>query len=221
MRSYQNLIGGDWLPAKSGQTVQNVNPADTREIVAQYPLSGKEDAVAAIDAAKKAYPGWAAMTSVARGRILSKASQLIESRKAELAQLLTREEGKTLAEATGEVQRAADIFRFFGGLSYTLGGSTIPHDVPGNLLFTRREPLGVVGLITPWNFPVAIPAWKMAPALVAGNAVVIKPASQAPALAFELAKALAEAGLPKGALNVVTGEGRAVGGELATNPAVA
>ncbi|HKS35810.1 MAG TPA: aldehyde dehydrogenase family protein, partial [Verrucomicrobiae bacterium] len=203
------------------QTVQNFNPADTREVVAQYPLSGKEDALAAIDAAKKAYPGWAATTPVARGRILSKTSQILESRKAELAELLTREEGKTLAESTGEVQRAADIFRFFGGLSYTLGGSTIPHDLPGNFLFTRREPLGVVGLITPWNFPVAIPAWKLAPALVSGNAVVIKPATQAPAMTLELARALAEAGLPKGVLNVVIGEGRAVGGELAGNSAVA
>jgi aldehyde dehydrogenase (NAD+) len=221
MRSYQNFIGGDSVPPKSGQTVQNVNPADTREVVAQYPLSGKDDAVAAIDAAKKAYPGWAAMSSVARGRILSKASQILESRKPELAELLTREEGKTLAESTGEVQRAADIFRFFGGLSYTLGGQTIPHDLPGNLLFTRREPLGIVALITPWNFPVAIPAWKLAPALVSGNAVVIKPATQAPAMTLELAKALAEAGLPKGVLNVVIGEGRTVGGELAGNPAVA
>jgi aldehyde dehydrogenase (NAD+) len=145
----------------------------------------------------------------------------LEARKTELAELLTREEGKTLAEATGEVQRAADIFRFFGGLSYTLGGSTIPHDLPGNLLFTRREPLGVIALITPWNFPIAIPGWKLAPALVAGNTVILKPASQAPALTFEIARALAEAGLPKGVLNVVTGEGRAVGGELATHPAVA
>jgi len=118
------------------------------------------------------------------------------------------------------VQRTADIFRFFGGISYTLGGQTIPHDLPGNLLYTRREPLGVVGLITPWNFPIAIPAWKMAPALVSGNAVIIKPASQAPAMTCEVAKILAEAGLPKGVLNVVIGEGRAVGGELATNPDV-
>ena len=207
--------------AASGKTFTNQNPADTREAVASYQQSGQAEAVAAINAAQAAFSGWAAMTSVARGRILSKASQLLEARKAELAELLTREEGKTLAEATGEVQRAADIFRFFGGLSYTLGGSTIPHDLPGNLLFTRREPLGVVGLITPWNFPIAIPVWKLAPALVCGNAVVIKPASQAPALTLEIAKALAEAGLPKGVLNVVTGEGRAVGGELATNPAIA
>jgi aldehyde dehydrogenase (NAD+) len=150
--------------------------------------------------------------------VLSKASQILESRKPELAELLTREEGKTLAESTGEVQRAIDIFRFFGGLSYTLGGQTIPHELPGNLLFTMRQPLGVVGLITPWNFPIAIPAWKLAPALVSGNTVVLKPASQAPAMSLELARALHEAGLPKGVLNVVIGEGRAVGGELATSP---
>lgn len=220
MRTYENFIAGETMPAKSGQTFKNFNPADRREFVGQYPLSGREDAAAAIAAAQAAFPAWAGTTPPARGRILSKTSQLLEARKAELAELLTREEGKTLAEATGEVQRAADIFRFFGGLGYTLGGSTIPHDLPGNLLFTRREPLGVVGLITPWNFPIAIPAWKIAPALIAGNSVVIKPASQAPALTFEIAKALAEAGLPKGVLNVVTGEGRAVGGELATNPAV-
>lgn len=221
MQTYQNFIGGEWVPAKSGQTFQNTNPADTREVVSQYPQSGQADALAAIEAAKAALAGWAATTSVARGRVLSKVSQLLEARKPELAKLLTREEGKTLAEATGEVQRTADIFRFFGGLSYTVGGQTIPHDLPNNLLFTRREPVGVVALITPWNFPIAIPAWKMAPALLCGNAVIIKPASQAPAMTMELAKILTEAGLPKGVLNVVTGDGRAVGGELSSNPNVA
>ena len=221
MRTYLNLIDGEWRGATSGKTLQNPNPADTREIVAEYPASGKEDTSAAIEASKKSFPAWSAMTPVARGRILSKASQILESRKPELAELLTREEGKTLAESTGEVQRAADIFRFFGGLSYTLGGQTLPHELPGNLLYTVRQPLGVVGLITPWNFPVAIPAWKMAPALLSGNTVVIKPASPAPAMTMELAKALQEAGLPKGVLNVVVGEGRTVGNELATNSAVA
>src|SRR5947207_606956 len=220
MRTYHNFIGGEWVAAKSGRTCRNANPADAREIVAEYPSSGKEDALAAIEAARNASAPWAGMTPVARGRIFSRASQILESRKAELAELLTREEGKTLAESAGEVQRALDIFRFFGGLSYTLGGQTIPHELPQQLLYTRREPLGVVALITPWNFPVAIPAWKMAPALVSGNAIVIKPATQAPALTLELAKALAEAGLPKGVLNVVVGEGRAVGGELAANPKV-
>lgn len=220
MRSYANFIGGEWIAAHSGATCRNTNPADTRETVAAYPLSDQTDARAAVEAARQVFPAWSAMTAVARGRILSKTSQILESRKAELAELLTREEGKTLTEATGEVQRAIDIFRFFGGLSYTLGGQTIPHDLPGNLLYTRREPLGVVALITPWNFPVAIPAWKMAPALVCGNSVVIKPASQAPAMTLELARALAEAGLPKGVLNVVIGEGRSVGAELAAHPAV-
>jgi aldehyde dehydrogenase (NAD+) len=221
MRSYKNFIAGEWNAAASGKTFRNANPADTRETVAEYPASGSGEARAGIDAAVAAHPGWVAQTPVARGRVLSKASQVLESRKAELAELLTREEGKTLAESAGEVQRAIDIFRFFGGLSYTIGGQTLPHDLPNNLLFTRREPLGVVGLITPWNFPIAIPAWKMAPALVSGNAVVLKPASQAPAMSLELAKALAEAGLPKGVVNVVTGDGRAVGGELASNTNVA
>lgn len=221
MTTYKNFINGEGRAAQSGRTYQTVNPADTREIVAEYPLSDQADAHAAVEAATQAYPAWATTTPVARGRILSKASQLIETRKAELARLLTREEGKTLTESTGEVQRTADIFRFFGALSYQLGGQTIPHDLPGNLLYTRREPLGVVALVTPWNFPLAIPAWKLAPALVSGNAVVLKPASQAPALTLELAKLLTEAGLPKGVFNVVIGEGRAVGGELAAHPSVA
>jgi acyl-CoA reductase-like NAD-dependent aldehyde dehydrogenase len=220
LRTYQNFIGGEWSAAVKVQSYQTRNPADAREAVAQYSLASQADAAEAVMAAKHAFSAWAAATVVARGRVLSKASQILEGRKAELATLLTREEGKTLADSTGEVQRAIDIFRFFGGLSYTLGGQTIPHDLPGNLLFTRREPLGVVALITPWNFPIAIPAWKIAPALVCGNAVVIKPASQAPAMAFELARALAEAGLPKGAFNVITGEGRKVGAGLAGNPAV-
>ena len=220
MKRYDLFVNGQSVPAADGRTFRTVNPADTRETVAEYALGGAADVTAAVAAAKAAFPKWAAQTPVARGRILAKASQLIEARKGELAELLTREEGKTLAEATGEVQRAADILRFYGGLGYQLGGQTIPHDLPGNLMFTRREPLGVVGLITPWNFPIAIPAWKMAPALVCGNAVVLKPASQAPAMALELAKALAEAGLPAGVLNVITGDGRPFAAELATNPAV-
>jgi 2,5-dioxopentanoate dehydrogenase len=216
----RNFINGEWKPASSGRTFQNFNPADTRELVAEYPLSEAEDAAQGIAAAKNAFASWSSLTSVARGRFLSKASQILESRKAQLAEALTREEGKTLAESTGEVQRAIDIFRFFGGLSYTLGGQTLPHDLPHNLLYTVRQPLGVVALITPWNFPIAIPAWKLAPALVSGNTVVLKPASQAPGMALELARALHEAGLPKGVFNVVLGEGRTVGHALAANSAV-
>jgi aldehyde dehydrogenase (NAD+) len=220
MISYQNLIGGQWVAAQDGRTFTTTNPADTRETVATYALGGAADYAAATRAASEALPKWSAQTAVARGRFLSKAAQILESRKAELATLLTREEGKTLTEATGEVGRAVDIFRFYGGLSYTVGGQTIPHDLPGNLLLTRREPVGVVALITPWNFPIAIPAWKLVPALLCGNTVVLKPASQAPSMALELAKALQEAGLPPGVLNVVAGEGRAFGSEIASNAAI-
>lgn len=221
MRTYQDLIGGEWVGTQDGKTFQTRNPADTREMVAEYPKAGAVESRQALDAAARAFPGWASQTPVARGRILSAASQILANKKAELAELLTREEGKTLAEATGEVQRAIDIFRFYGGVSYTVGGQVIPHDLPANLLFTRREPLGVTVLITPWNFPVAIPAWKMAPALLCGNTVVIKPASVAPAMTCELARALMEAGLPKGVLNVITGEGRPFGEEVARHPGVA
>jgi aldehyde dehydrogenase (NAD+) len=220
VRTYQNLIGGQGSLAASGRTFETRNPADSREIVALYPSSGAPEAAAAVAAAREAFPKWAAQTAVARGRILSKTSQILESRKPELAELLTREEGKTLAEATGEVQRAIDIFRYYGGISYNASGQTFPHDLASNLMFTRREPLGVVALITPWNFPIAIPAWKTAPALLAGNTVVLKPASQAPAMALEMARALNEAGLPPGVLNVFVGEGRPFGAEVASNPAV-
>lgn len=221
MQHYANLIGGEWVQAAGGEKFLTKNPADTREVVAEYAMGGAADAEKAISAARQAYPAWSKTTAVARGRILSKASQILEARKVELATLLTREEGKTLAESTGEVQRSADIFRFFGGLSYVMGGKTIPHDLPGNLLYTVRQALGVVGLITPWNFPIAIPVWKLAPALLAGNTVVIKPASQAPAMTLEVARALMEAGLPPGVLNVVVGNGRAVGGAIASSAAVA
>jgi aldehyde dehydrogenase (NAD+) len=220
MTEYQNFIGGE-LTASSTRRFTTHNPADAREPVATYVDAGDTDARAAVEAALGAFPAWAAQTPIARGRILSKASQLIESKKADLAKLLTREEGKTLAESTGEVQRAADIFRFFGGISYTLAGTTIPHDLPGNLLYTRREPLGVVGLITPWNFPIAIPVWKLAPALLCGNTVVLKPSPIAPTLSFEVAAILKEAGLPAGVLNVITGEGAAAGQALAAHPKVA
>ncbi len=220
MQVYQNFIDGEWTESQNGIRYETGNPADTREIVAQYPSSKPQDCRQAIQAAQEALPQWMGMTAVARGRILSRASQVLDSRKDSLAVLLTREEGKTLAESMGEVQRAIDIFRFFGGYSYVFGGQTIPHDLPGNFLYTRREPLGVVALITPWNFPIAIPAWKLAPALLCGNTVILKPASQAPAMSLEIARAMAEAGLPKGVLNVVIGPGSEIGNELAGHAAV-
>ncbi len=221
MREYKNFINGEWTSAQSGEVFVNHNPADIREAVASYAKGGRADALAAVDAAKAAFPAWRDTTAPARGRILSAAANILASRRDELAELLTREEGKTKTEAGMEVGRTVDIFRFMAGLSYTIGGQVMPHDLPNNMLFTKREPLGVVALITPWNFPIALPAWKLAPALVSGNAVVLKPASQAPSMALELARAFAEAGLPKGVLNVVVGSGREVGDALATHPDVA
>ncbi len=221
MKEYQNFIGGEWVPAASGERLVNNNPADTREEVASYAMGGRADAEAAIDAAAKAFPGWRATTAPARGKILSAVANIIAGRSGELAELLCREAGKTKVEAGMEVGRTVDIFRFMAGLSYTIGGSVVPHDLPNNMLFTKREPLGVVGLITPWNFPIALPAWKLAPALVSGNTVVLKPASLAPSMTLEIAKAFDEAGLPKGVLNVVAGSGREVGDALATSPSVA
>jgi len=221
MKEYQNFIGGEWVPAASGERLVNKNPADTREEVASYAMGGRADAEAAIDVAAKAFPGWRATTAPARGKVLSAVANIIAGRAGELAELLCREEGKTKVEAGMEVGRTVDIFRFMAGLSYTIGGSVVPHDLPNNMLFTKREPLGVVGLITPWNFPIALPAWKLAPALVSGNTVVLKPASLAPSMTLEIAKAFDEAGLPKGVLNVVVGSGREVGDALATSPSVA
>ncbi len=220
MNRYDLLIDGNWIPSASGNRFTTRNPADTRDVVAEYASAGESEAAQAIAAATAAFPKWAALSPVARGRFLSKASQILESRKASLAELLVREEGKTLTEATGEVQRAVDIFRFHGGLSYVHGGETLPHELPGNLMYTRREPLGVVALITPWTFPIAIPTWKLAPALVCGNTVVLKPASAAPAMTMEIAKALLEAGLPPGVLNIVTGNATAFGAEITRNPHV-
>ncbi|SVD17956.1 uncharacterized protein METZ01_LOCUS370810, partial [marine metagenome] len=209
-----------WVPAESGDTFVNSNPADTREEVTEYAKGGRTDAQAAIEAAEKAFPGWRATTAPTRGKILSAVANIIAGRQAELAELLCREEGKTKVEAGMEIGRTVDIFRFFAGMSYTIGGTVVPHDLPNNMLYTKREPLGVVALITPWNFPIALPAWKLAPALVSGNTVVMKPATMAPAMALEMAKAFEEAGLPKGVLNVVVGSGKEVGDELATNPVV-
>ena len=216
----QNFIGGAWQTAGAAEPLRRTNPAHHREVVSEYAPAGANETRAAVAAARAAFPAWSAQTPVARGRCLSRMSAWLEGRKAALAELLTREEGKTLAESTGEVQRAVDIFRFFGGLSYTVGGQTLPHDLPQQLLYTVRQPLGVVALITPWNFPIAIPAWKLAPALLAGNTVVLKPASLAPAMALELARAAEQSGVPAGVLNVLVGSGKEVGDTLASHPDV-
>ena len=220
MQTFKNLIGGEWVTAGNGATFANENPAKKGEIIGEFPSATKEDTRNAIEAARAALPGWSTMPPPARGAILDKASRILEARLDDYAAILTREEGKTRAEATGEVARARDIFRYFAGEGWRMGGDVLPSNTEGELLYTRREALGVVALVTPWNFPIAIPAWKMAPALIYGNTVVFKPASLAPHSGLILVEALVEAGIPHGVLNFITGSGRNVGDELVSSPHV-
>jgi aldehyde dehydrogenase (NAD+) len=215
-----NFIDGTWRDSETGRTFANVNPSDTRDIVSRLQDSDARDVDAAVTAASHAFPAWAATPAPVRGRVLLKAATMVESQLNALADLLSREEGKTLAEAKGEVTRAVRILEYYGGEGSRLSGQTIPSERPRVFMYTIRQPLGVVALIAPWNFPIAIPAWKMAPALVSGNTVVFKPASQAPQTSVELVRILEQAGIPKGVLNLVTGSGNAVGTPLVNHPGV-
>src|SRR6266568_511556 len=217
---FKNYIGGQWVECISKKNFSNVNPADTSETVGLFQASGPEDIRAAFDAAIRAQASWAALPAPRRGEYLFKAAEILEGRLAKLAEEMTREEGKTLPESKGEVKRAINIFRYFGGEGARQFSYQIPSERENVFCYTMRKPLGVVGLITPWNFPSAIPAWKMAPALVAGNSVVIKPASLAPLSAYRLVEALHEAGIPAGAVNFVTGGGGAIGSALVEHPAI-
>ncbi|MFW6435403.1 MAG: aldehyde dehydrogenase family protein [Halovenus sp.] len=214
---YSNYVGGEWTDAQSGETFETRNPANPDEVVAIYPESDAADTETAIEAAVDASVEWGSTPGPERGRILSRTSALLAKRKDDLTELLVREEGKTRSEASGEVQRAIDIFDYYGAKASDLGGTVRSSSARNTNLYTKNEPLGVAGLITPWNYPIAIPAWKIAPALAAGNAAVIKPASLAPGVVHELATALDEAGLPDGVLNVVTGPGSEVGDAIASH----
>lgn len=214
----RHLINGEWLGEAD---TERMNPARPGELAALSPSGTAEDLDAAISAAAVAQPAWAALPGPARGAILMSAGNLLLDRQTAIAEDLVREEGKTLAEAKGEVKRASDVLRFFGSLGWAATGEVLPSGLPDTTITTRREALGVVGLITPWNFPIAIPAWKSAPALISGNAVVIKPAELTPLSATHLARALQDAGLPAGVFNVVHGKGRVVGDALARDPRIA
>ena len=218
--AFQNFIGGQWVAAARGATFETRNPADTDEVVGVFQKSDAADARQAIEAAAAAQPAWAAVPAPKRGEILHRAAAILESRADQVAREMTREEGKTLPEARGEVGRAINILRYVGGEGARLGGQMAPSERDRVFIQTRRRPLGVVGLITPWNFPIAIPTWKTAPALICGNAVVLKPSDLAPLCALRLVEALDEAGVAKGAINLVTGPGSKVGNEIVTNPAV-
>ena len=205
---HKNLINGEWVGTDG---VENINPSNTAEVVGVYARATAEETKQAIAAAKAAFPAWSRSGILERHAILSKASQEILARKAELGELLSREEGKTLPEGIGEVTRAAQIFDFFAGEVLRLAGEVLPSVRPGVGVEITREPIGVIGIITPWNFPIAIPTWKMAPALAYGNTVVIKPADLVPGSTWAIVDILVRAGLPKGVLNLVMGKGSVVG----------
>ena len=220
MKEYKNLIYDQWCDAKDGSTFETRNPADQNQILGTFPLSTCEDVRRAIAAAREAYPDWAHTPAPDRGVILDKASQIITSRMEEMIATLTCEEGKTLAEAKAEILRTRDLFRYFAGEGWRLGGDVLPSSINGEHLYTKREPLGVIAVITPWNFPVAIPAWKIAPALVYGNTVVFKPASNTPRSGLMIVEVLLDAGIPPGVINFITGSGRVIGDEIASHPGI-
>jgi len=201
-------------------TIRDTNPADTSDVLGEVAAHTAADVTRAIERAKRAYPGWRATPPPERGRVLARAAEIARSRLDALARLLTREEGKVLGEARGEVMKGINLLEWYAGEGFRLGGKTRPSEMPTTLLWTMRQPLGVVAVITPWNFPWAEPAWKVAPALVAGNAVLLKPASLTPLVAEQYVAILAEAGLPDGVLTLVVGSGGEVGDALVTDPEI-
>ncbi len=215
MTLHQNLIAGEWV---GGDGIANINPSNTNDVVGEYARATAEDATAAIAAAKAAFPAWSRSGILERHAILKKTADEIMARKDELGRLLSREEGKTLAEGIGETVRAGQIFEFFAGECLRLAGEVIPSVRPNIGVEITREPVGVVGIITPWNFPIAIPAWKIAPALAYGNTVVFKPAELVPGCSWAIVDILHRAGLPKGVLNLVMGKGSVVGQAMLDSP---
>ncbi|MBN9074643.1 MAG: aldehyde dehydrogenase family protein [Rhizobiales bacterium 65-79] len=216
MTIHKNFIAGEWLAG--GDETKNINPSNTEEVIGVYTRASRHDAETAIAAARKAFHGWARSGIQQRHDILKKIGDEILARKDELGLLLAREEGKTLPEATGEVIRAGQIFDFFAGEVLRLSGEKIASTRPGLEVEITREPVGVVGIITPWNFPIAIPAWKIAPALAYGNTVVFKPADLVPGSAWALSDIIARAGLPEGVFNLVMGRGSVVGDAMLNSP---
>ena len=217
MTIHANLIDGEWI---EGEGIDDINPSNTNDVVGAYARASAAEADAAVAAAKAAFPTWSRSTPLERQAVLRKASDEILSRKEELGTLLAREEGKTLAEGIGETIRAAQVFDFFAGEALRLTGETVPSVRPNIDIEMTRHPVGVVGIITPWNFPIAIPAWKIAPALCYGNTVVLKPADLVPGCSWAIVDILHRAGLPKGVLNLVMGKGSVVGQAILDNPDV-
>ncbi|HXD30280.1 MAG TPA: aldehyde dehydrogenase family protein [Pyrinomonadaceae bacterium] len=220
MDTYRNFIGGKWLESSSAKIVENINPANTDDIIGSVRQATREEATQAVNAAADAFRGWRSTPAPARGKIVARAARLMEEHKEELAQILTREEGKTISESRGELQRSINVADFCAGESRRMNGETIQSELPANFAYTIKQPLGVVACVTPWNFPVAIPVWKVAPALVAGNTVVFKPATLTPASGIRIVELFEEAGIPPGVLNLIIGSGSEAGDAIINHPAV-
>jgi acyl-CoA reductase-like NAD-dependent aldehyde dehydrogenase len=218
--TYTNYIDGEWAASSSGQTFENRNPANTDDLIGVFQKSTRRDVEAAIDAAARAYTTWRLVPAPRRAELLFKAAQALVERKEQFARDMTREMGKVLNETRGDVQEAIDMTFYIAGEGRRMFGQTVPSELRNKFAMSVRQPLGVCSIVTPWNFPMAIPSWKIIPALVCGNTVVFKPATQTPLSAVNFVKVLEEAGIPKGVVNLVTGDGSAVGEPLTTNPAV-
>ncbi|MBI4854998.1 MAG: aldehyde dehydrogenase family protein [Acidobacteria bacterium] len=214
VQTYNNYINGEWIPSKSGKTFENINPADTRELIGCFQDSNEEDVNMAVQAAKEAANSWRLTPAPRRAEILFKAGQLLNERKEAYAREMTREMGKVLKETRGDVQEAIDMSFYMGGEGRRLYGQTTPAEMPNKFAMSIRQPVGICAMITPWNFPMAIPSWKLMAALVCGNTTVIKPATYTPLSCLNLVKTLEDAGLPKGVVNFVTGGGREAGEPL-------
>jgi len=219
-RVYNNFINGEWVPASGDKAYENRNPADWDQLVGMFVSSSSEDVDAAVDAAKEAYKSWRLVPAPKRAEILYRAAELLVQRKEEFAKDMTREMGKVLAETRGDVQEAIDMTYYMAGEGRRLFGQTTPSELPNKFAMSVRQSIGVCGMITPWNFPMAIPAWKMMPALVSGNTVVLKPAEDTPLSAYHLVQTLTEAGLPKGVVNLVSGDGPNAGAPISQHKEV-
>jgi aldehyde dehydrogenase (NAD+) len=214
-RVYKNFINGEWVEPRSGKAYENRNPANTDELIGMFVSSSQEDVDAAVEAAKEAYKSWLLVPAPKRGEILFRAAELLVQRKEEFSKDMTREMGKVLAETRGDVQEAIDMTYYMAGEGRRLFGHTTPSELANKFAMSVRQSIGVCGMITPWNFPMAIPSWKMMPALVCGNTVVLKPAEDTPLSSYHLVQVLTEAGVPRGVVNLVSGNGPNAGAPLA------
>jgi len=219
-KAYKNFIDGEWVESSTGEAFEDRNPADTRDVVGIFQKSAKADVDAAIEAAKHAFKKWRLIPAPRRAELVYRAAEILTGSKEDFSRDMTREMGKVLKETRGDTQEAIDTAYYMAGEGRRMFGPTTPSELPNKFAMAIRQPLGVVGMITPWNFPMAIPSWKLLPAIVCGNTCVIKPAQDTPLSTFNLVRSLVDAGLPKGVINIVTGFGSSVGGPITEHPDV-